>query len=233
MDSGSALATKSSPLRHRTGKPYKKIDRLSAKKTDSSQDAAATGKDPIAQAASPALRRDLWRYAVALYAQPGVAQACLSLQDRFGADVNALLFCCWLGKNRAELKTAEWQRILRLVRPLRAGIILPLRKVRLGLKPRGQFIALDTEQEKLRRTVRAAELKGEQMELYQFADFAAATCRSLIPIQQRSLSSETRIVAKQEAQISIDHYWQAARLKEPIPRPAKTAIATLIMAAFG
>ena len=33
--------------------------------------------------------------AAALYAQPGVADACLKLQDEFGLDVNLVLFCIW------------------------------------------------------------------------------------------------------------------------------------------
>lgn len=69
----------------------------------------------------------LWDYATALYAAPGVAEACLALQDRRGADVNLLLLACWLGATgrepgaarlaEARTRAEAWQR--ELVRPLR------------------------------------------------------------------------------------------------------------------
>jgi uncharacterized protein (TIGR02444 family) len=69
----------------------------------------------------------LWDYAVALYAVPGVAPACLALQDRRGADVNLLLLACWLGATgrdpgaqrlaAARERGEAWQE--ELVRPLR------------------------------------------------------------------------------------------------------------------
>ena len=37
-----------------------------------------------------------WDFSLEAYARPGVAPACLDLQERHGADVNLLLFACWL-----------------------------------------------------------------------------------------------------------------------------------------
>ena len=37
-----------------------------------------------------------WEFSLAFYAPEPVGAACLSLQDRRGADVNILLLCCWL-----------------------------------------------------------------------------------------------------------------------------------------
>ena len=36
-----------------------------------------------------------WAFSLDVYGRPGVAPACLALQDRHGLDVNLLLFCCW------------------------------------------------------------------------------------------------------------------------------------------
>lgn len=36
-----------------------------------------------------------WAFSTALYETAGVKDACLALQDRFGADVNLALFCVW------------------------------------------------------------------------------------------------------------------------------------------
>ncbi|HEY3919403.1 MAG TPA: TIGR02444 family protein [Stellaceae bacterium] len=40
---------------------------------------------------------EFWRFSLAIYARPGVASACLMLQDEHGRDVNLVLYCCWLG----------------------------------------------------------------------------------------------------------------------------------------
>jgi len=68
-----------------------------------------------------------WRFSLAHYDREDVARACLSLQDQWGANVNLILFCCWLGARgerlgRAQLEEAggqidEWDR--RVVKPLR------------------------------------------------------------------------------------------------------------------
>ena len=44
----------------------------------------------------------LWDFAVRLYAEPGVGEACLALQDRFGVDVPLLLWAAWLGDGADE-----------------------------------------------------------------------------------------------------------------------------------
>jgi uncharacterized protein (TIGR02444 family) len=38
-----------------------------------------------------------WRFSLALYARPGVADALIALQDRAGLDVKLILFGAWLG----------------------------------------------------------------------------------------------------------------------------------------
>ena len=36
-----------------------------------------------------------WAFSLVFYGQPGVHEACLALQDDFGADVNLALMCAW------------------------------------------------------------------------------------------------------------------------------------------
>lgn len=38
---------------------------------------------------------DFWLYSVNRYGKPGVADACLTLQDQFGINVNLILLYCW------------------------------------------------------------------------------------------------------------------------------------------
>ena len=48
-------------------------------------------------AAEPPEDDALWRFSLAFYASPGVAQALIALQDRDQLDVNLMLFALWLG----------------------------------------------------------------------------------------------------------------------------------------
>ena len=42
---------------------------------------------------------EFWDFSVTLYGRPGVAPACLELQERRGLDVNVLMFCLWLAQS--------------------------------------------------------------------------------------------------------------------------------------
>src|SRR5690554_5692193 len=45
----------------------------------------------------------LWQFALALYSSPGVEKTLLHLQDQLGANVNLLLWSCWLQKRHIKL----------------------------------------------------------------------------------------------------------------------------------
>ncbi|WP_165838515.1 TIGR02444 family protein [Pokkaliibacter plantistimulans] len=71
----------------------------------------------------------LWSFACCLYRQPGVMQACLSVQDQHGLAVNWLLACCWLGWRGQRLdysviqQATAWQQ-------WHLQVTLPLRQAR-------------------------------------------------------------------------------------------------------
>ncbi|MEN3952297.1 TIGR02444 family protein [Iodidimonas sp. SYSU 1G8] len=93
-----------------------------------------------------------WDFSVRLYGRPGVEDACLSLQDDFGADVNMVLFCLW----RGPLSVAALDDALAAARPVREGCVVPLRRLRRALSRDGDEAAL-------RRAVKAAELEAERL----------------------------------------------------------------------
>jgi uncharacterized protein (TIGR02444 family) len=99
-----------------------------------------------------------WRFSLAFYARPGVADALIALQDRAGCDVNLILLALWRGAacghrvDHAELSTAE-----AAVRPLRRDVIEPLRRLRRGLKTQA-----DSDIQALRRRIGALELAAER-----------------------------------------------------------------------
>lgn len=86
----------------------------------------------------------LWRFALALYARPGVADTLIRLQDRAGRDVNLMLFCLWLGAVEGRrLDPAGLAAAEAAIRPF-AAIAAQLRGLRRSLKrtPDGDLQAL-------------------------------------------------------------------------------------------
>ncbi len=106
----------------------------------------------------------LWDFALKLYAAPGVAEACLILQDESGVDVPVLLSCAWLSKNGVTLTAAEIARIDGLVKEWHETVVKPLRAVRRLLKT-GPAPAPTKETETLRNGVKGVELSSEKIEL--------------------------------------------------------------------
>lgn len=107
----------------------------------------------------------LWRFATRVYGRPGVAQACLALQQRFDADVNLLLFAAWLGAERGTpLTEALARRAQRRVDAWHEDIVRPLRAVRQRMK-NGPTPAPCGATEALRDALKAVEIGSERIEL--------------------------------------------------------------------
>ena len=75
-----------------------------------------------------------WRFSLALYARPGVADALLALQDRAGRDVNLILFGLWIGTWRGrELGAAAFAEAEAATAEV-SGLVAGLRALRRPLK---------------------------------------------------------------------------------------------------
>lgn len=105
-----------------------------------------------------------WVFSLTTYARPGVADACIVLQDEHGFDVNLLLLCLW----RADRDLRAFDR--HAIKSLRAAIgpwvgevVGPLRTVRRRLKQAEiwRLAAVDTAP--CRRLVKRAELESERI----------------------------------------------------------------------
>lgn len=105
-----------------------------------------------------------WRFALALYGKPGVAEECLRLQDETGLDVSFALVCLWLGLEQGTVldegalaamatPAAEWCGLA----------VRPLRGVRRGLK--ASPLLGEEAVAGLRERVKAAELDAERIEI--------------------------------------------------------------------
>lgn len=113
-----------------------------------------------------------WRFSLAVYAQPGVADECLALQGALEIDVNGLLFCAWLGAERKlALDDKALTAIDACVQRWHGSVVRPLRAVRQTMKPMPDMA--DDAVKALRKEIAAVELRAEQIEqakLFEIAD---------------------------------------------------------------
>jgi uncharacterized protein (TIGR02444 family) len=115
------------------------------------------------------------RYAFRLYGRPGVARACLDLQDRAGADVNLVLLACWWGASgRGRLPVAAFARARRALAVWNRDVVHALRRVRRALKA-GAGARPDARSRALRRRILAAELAAERIAQARIVAALAAT----------------------------------------------------------
>ena len=105
-----------------------------------------------------------WTFSIQLYAKPGVAPACLALQERHGLDVNIVLYCAWLGAQRGvRVNIDDVTRIIESVRPWSEDVVVRLRVIRTAMKgdARGAPQAFS---DGLRNDIKRAELDAERIE---------------------------------------------------------------------
>lgn len=74
---------------------------------------------------------EFWDFSLNVYNRPEVSKLCLDLQDNYGADVNMLLFACWLGHSgRGTVTVSAWRAMILRLGKWREKVIKPLRGVR-------------------------------------------------------------------------------------------------------
>jgi len=101
------------------------------------------------------MSNSFWDYSLMAYAAPGVAGACLQAQDRFGLDVNLLLYAAWLADVGKPLQADHLASMEEAIVQWRRRAVLPLRRVRRDLKELEDAAAL-------RDQVKALELAAER-----------------------------------------------------------------------
>ncbi|MDH5179353.1 MAG: TIGR02444 family protein [Gammaproteobacteria bacterium] len=80
-------------------------------------------------------KSEFWDFSLSVYKQPEVSGACLQLQDEHGANINMMLFACWLGNTgRGVVDIDEWRAMIRRTTHWRDKVIRPLRSVRRFLR---------------------------------------------------------------------------------------------------
>lgn len=107
-----------------------------------------------------------WLFSLFVYAVDGVQQECLDLQDRYGVDVNLLLFCAYVGAiHAAVLTTADIDGASAITRQWHEGVVRKLRETRRALKPFSIGASpIATPAGVLRTKIKAGELEAERIE---------------------------------------------------------------------
>lgn len=107
-----------------------------------------------------------WTFAVRTYRCEGIPEACIALQNERGADVNVLLFCCWVGATRGEFEIETFDRMLEFSRAWADRVVRPLRNVRTWMKIEGcPDPAMLTEScMNLRERIKKVELEAERLQ---------------------------------------------------------------------
>ncbi|MBR2512825.1 MAG: TIGR02444 family protein [Halomonas sp.] len=111
----------------------------------------------------------LWDFALALYGQPGVEQACLVLQDKAGLDVCELLFHSWLYQHGLQAAPVALNTIRQERLSWQQRVTEALRSLRRELKPQAE--ASDSIAT-LRKTIQQAELQAERENLQRWQAWA-------------------------------------------------------------
>ena len=104
-----------------------------------------------------------WRFSLRFYRRPGVADACIALQDGCGVDVNILLFFLWLAAERRCVPSAAAAAVCARVAPWRDDVVVPLRTLRRRLKE-GSSLVERGAAELFRTRIKAIELESERLQ---------------------------------------------------------------------
>jgi uncharacterized protein (TIGR02444 family) len=122
-------------------------------------------------AKAPVQKSPFWQFSIKFYAVPGVAPACIALQDEAGVDVNLLFFLLWNATLGRTMSNVEVKELDRTIGTWRNTAVIPLREIRRALKTPPAMLTPDVA-ETFRNRIKAAELEAERLQqeaMYAFA----------------------------------------------------------------
>lgn len=134
---------------------------------------------------------ELWDFATRLYNNEAVERVCLALQDRHGANVNVLLFCCWVAASgRGVFQPGELAVALETTHTWREDVSRQLRRLRRTLRG-GVGAASRRLNDDLGRVVAECELFAEHVELLMLHDsLGRAGTGTMDPAEQARASAQ-------------------------------------------
>ena len=162
----------------------------------------------------------LWRFSLRVYAAPGVEEACLRLQDRYGANVNLVLFCCWFGyAGYGEIGSARLHAVLAPATKWHDKAVAPLRALRRVIKQDPRPLSTNAA-EPVRQKILGAELSAEHALQTLLFECVAGLVAEEKPAAARRTDTDTNLAA----------YLVTAGI--PLDEVVERELCTLIDAAF-
>lgn len=110
-----------------------------------------------------AQKSPFWQFSIKFYAVPGVAPACIALQEEAGVDVNLLFFLLWNATFGRTLTKSDVEELDRTIGAWRNTAVIPLRELRRKLKSSPTILAPDAA-EAFRNRIKQVELEAERLQ---------------------------------------------------------------------
>lgn len=117
------------------------------------------------------IKEDLIEFACGLYAVPAVKKASLELQNSHGANVNVILWLCWLDARQVSVTAAALSNALDIVGGVNDELLSQLRGVRKRLDEASTFTKV--QDRLICKNILAAELAIEKILLQRLQDLTA------------------------------------------------------------
>jgi uncharacterized protein (TIGR02444 family) len=111
----------------------------------------------------PVSKSPFWQFSIKFYAVPGVAEACIALQDHAQVDVNILFYLLWNATQGRAFNAADITEIEHRIGPWREMAVIPIRNIRRALKAPPPAMAPEAA-ESLRSRIKAVELEAERLQ---------------------------------------------------------------------
>jgi uncharacterized protein (TIGR02444 family) len=140
-----------------------------------------------------------WRFSLGFYRQPGVADACIELQDQAGVDVNILLFLLWNATLDRTLSQASVAELEAKIGPWRDATVVPIRALRRALRTPPPVVDAGAA-EAFRTRIKGVELEAERLQqqtMYELASsLAFASAASPADAARANVASYQAICAR-------------------------------------
>lgn len=164
-------------------------------------------------------KNPFWTFSLRVYRRPGVANACIALQDRLGVDVNMLLLAVWTAWHGTILAGRPLAAATSFSRTWSINVVRPLRAARRFLRAPTLPPLPAVDRSDLRPKVVRAELQAERIEQTVLAAFVPVAPRRLYGLDGARLAAA-----------NLGRYFAAAGL-HPNAKDVKR-IAAVLGAAF-
>lgn len=112
-----------------------------------------------------------WTRICAVYAEPGLANACIELQDAYGVDVPLLLLLDHADRLGFGISAPDFAAFLKASAMWQGDVVAPLRAIRRDMK--GRYGS--AEDLALREAVKGLELQAERIEVRRLSDLLMQT----------------------------------------------------------